>query len=76
MGIAGLEDQGPLLVHFGNKDFETKFRVLLENIAQWRATAGRVDSIDLRFSKQVVVNPETRATASSSGGANRAGKTH
>ena len=63
MGIIGLDDQGPLLVHFGNKDFDTKFRVLVENIAQWRATAGRVDSVDLRFSKQVVVNPESRAVA-------------
>jgi cell division protein FtsQ len=63
MGITGLDDQGPLLVHFGNKDFDTKFRVLVENIAQWRATAGRVDSVDLRFSKQVVVNPESRAVA-------------
>jgi len=61
--IAGLEDQGPILVHFGTKDFDTKFRVLLDNISQWRATAGRVDSIDLRFSKQVVVNPESRAVA-------------
>jgi cell division protein FtsQ len=75
MGIAGLEDQGPLLVHFGNKDFESKFRVLLDNIAQWRATAGRVDSVDLRFSKQVVVNPESRTTASSVGGPARVGKT-
>jgi cell division protein FtsQ len=63
MGITGLDDQGPVLVHFGNKDFDTKFRVLVDNIAQWRATAGRVDSVDLRFSKQVVVNPESRAVA-------------
>jgi cell division protein FtsQ len=65
MGIAGLDDQGPVLVHFGNKDFESKFRVLVDNMRQWRATAGRVDSIDLRFSKQVVVNPESKAAASS-----------
>jgi cell division protein FtsQ len=63
MGITGLEDQGPVLVHFGTKDFDTKFRVLVDNISQWRASAGRVDSIDLRFSKQVVVNPESRALA-------------
>jgi cell division protein FtsQ len=63
MGITGLDDQGPVLVHFGNKDFDTKFRVLVDNIAQWRATAGRVDSVDLRFSKQVVVNPEARVVA-------------
>jgi cell division protein FtsQ len=76
MGIAGLEDQGPLLVHFGNKDFESKFRVLVDNIAQWRATAGRVDSVDLRFSKQVVVNPETRTTASSAGSSAHPRRTH
>jgi cell division protein FtsQ len=63
MGITGLEEQGPVLVHFGTKDFDTKFRVLVDNISQWRASAGRVDSIDLRFSKQVVVNPESRAVA-------------
>jgi len=63
MGITGLDDQGPVLVHFGTKDFDTKFRVLVDNISQWRASAGRVDSIDLRFSKQVVVNPESRAVA-------------
>jgi cell division protein FtsQ len=63
MGITGLDDQGPVLVHFGTKDFDTKFRVLMENISQWRASAGRVDSVDLRFSKQVVVNPESRAVA-------------
>lgn len=63
MGITGLDDQGPVLVHFGTKDFDTKFRVLVENISQWRASAGRVDSVDLRFSKQVVVNPESRAVA-------------
>jgi cell division protein FtsQ len=63
MGITGLDDQGPVLVHFGAKDFDAKFRVLVENISQWRASAGRVDSVDLRFSKQVVVNPESRAVA-------------
>lgn len=62
MGLTGLDDQGPVLVHFGNKDFESKFRVFTENFAQWRASAGRVDSVDLRFSKQVVVNPESKAT--------------
>jgi cell division protein FtsQ len=62
MGLAGLDDQGPVLVHFGNKDFESKFRILMENFVQWRSSAGRVESVDLRFSKQVVVNPESKTT--------------
>jgi len=57
-GLPGLEGQYPIWVHFGNNDFVNKYRLLAENIAQWRASAGRVESVDLRFSKQVVVNPE------------------
>ena len=61
--LAGLGDQGqaPLQVRFGNSDFVNKYRLLIENIAHWRADVGRVDSVDLRFSRQVVVNPESEA---------------
>ena len=47
---------GAVLVHFGASDFGPRFRLLLENFAQWQSQAGRVASIDLRFKKQVVVN--------------------
>jgi cell division protein FtsQ len=57
-GLPGLEGQYPIWVHFGNSDFVKKYRLLAENLAQWRASAGRVESVDLRFAKQVVVNPE------------------
>ncbi len=52
-----------VLVHFGDADFVNKYRLFVENIAQWRASAGRVDSVDLRFARQVVVNPEGKTTA-------------
>jgi cell division protein FtsQ len=57
------QTDAPLLVHFGDGDFETKYRNLVENIGQWRATAGRVDSIDMRFSREAVVNPDTTPVA-------------
>ncbi len=60
---AGFGDQGPVLVHFGDDDFVNKFRLFTENIAQWRASAGRVESVDLRFARQVVVNPEAKTAA-------------
>jgi cell division protein FtsQ len=65
---------GPILVHFGNGDFQNKYRVLLENIGQWRATAGRVDSVDLRFNGQVVVNPESPAVTAKVSKAARPGR--
>jgi cell division protein FtsQ len=48
----------PILVHFGDSDFSNRYHLLAENVDQWRASAGRVDSVDLRFKRQVVVNPE------------------
>ena len=57
------QTESPLLVHFGDSDFEAKYRTLLENIGQWRATAGRVESVDLRFSREAVVNPDTTLLA-------------
>ena len=60
-GLPGLEDQAPIQVHFGDGDFGSKYRLLLDNIGQWRASAGRVESVDLRFARQVVVNPERDA---------------
>jgi cell division protein FtsQ len=65
--LAGLPDvaaasggRQSVLVHFGSSDFGGKFQLLLENFPQWSAAAGRVESIDLRFRGQVVVNPESK----------------
>ena len=55
----------PILVHFGNADFGSRYHLLAENIDQWRASAGSVDSVDLRFARQVVVNPESKTIAAS-----------
>jgi cell division protein FtsQ len=53
----------PILVHFGDSDFGNRYHLLAENIDQWRASAGSVDSVDLRFARQVVVNPELKTIA-------------
>jgi len=48
---------GPLVVDFGDHDFENRFQTLLKSIIQWRTSAGRIESIDLRFDGEAVVNP-------------------
>jgi cell division protein FtsQ len=61
--------QGPVLVHFGSGDFAAKFKLFLENFAQWAAAVsqGGVASVDLRFGQQVVVTPTGAAAAQPSG---------
>ncbi len=62
-GLAGGLDSQAVTVHFGQSDFTTKYRTLIENFSQWQASVGRVQSIDLQYSRQVVVNPDTSTTA-------------
>jgi hypothetical protein len=62
-GVVGAADGGPVLVHFGDGDFVNKFLLFADNIGQWRSSAGRVESVDLRFAHQVVVNPEAQTAA-------------
>jgi cell division protein FtsQ len=62
-GLASATDSQAVTIHFGNGDFTGKYRMLVENFAQWQANAGRVQSIDLQYSRQVVVNADSSATS-------------
>jgi cell division protein FtsQ len=48
----------PIVVHFGDSDFENRFYTVLHDYVKWRAEAGRVESVDLRFAGEAVVNPD------------------
>jgi cell division protein FtsQ len=61
MGLGGSD--APVLVHFGDSDFAGKYQTLVEDIAQWRAKAGPIESVDLRFSREAVVNQDTSVAA-------------
>jgi cell division protein FtsQ len=63
-GLARPNDPQAVTVHFGSGDFTGKYRMLVENFVQWQTNAGHVQSIDLQYSRQVVVNPDTNASVS------------
>ncbi len=62
-GIASASDPQALTIHFGTGDFTGKYRMVVENFAQWQANNGRVHSIDLQYAKQVVLNPDTTSAS-------------
>jgi len=64
-GIASASDPQALTIHFGSGDFTGKYRMVVENFAQWQASNGRVHSIDLQYAKQVVLNPDTTSASAS-----------
>lgn len=65
-GLAPGNQGQAITVHFGQNDFTGKYRLLVENFAQWQTNAGLVHSIDLQYSRQVVVNPDTSVPAAKS----------
>src|SRR5882724_9497451 len=62
-GIVNATDAQALTIHFGASDFTGKYRMVVENFAQWQASNGRVHSIDLQYAKQVVLNPDTTSAS-------------
>ena len=63
-GLAGPTDRQAVTIHFGASEFTGKYKMLVDNFLQWQANTGRVQSIDLQYSRQVVVNPDTSAGTS------------
>jgi len=60
-GLASAVDSQAVTIHFGSSDFTGKYKMLVDNFTQWQANAGHVLSIDLQYSRQVVVNPDGNA---------------
>ena len=60
-GLTSLNDSQAVTIHFGSSEFAGKFKMLVDNFSQWQANTGRVQSIDLQYARQVVVNPDTSA---------------
>ena len=62
-GIAAPNDAQAVSIQFGASDFAGKYRMVVDNFAQWQASNGRVRSIDLQYSRQVILNTDTSTGA-------------
>lgn len=49
---------GTMVVHLGAQDFLPRFKLYVAHIAEWRQQFQNVQSVDLRYEGQVVVNPD------------------
>ena len=49
---------GTMVVHLGGQDFLPRYKLYVSHIAEWRQQYQNVQSVDLRYEGQVVVNPD------------------
>jgi cell division protein FtsQ len=54
---------GTMVVHLGAQDFLPRYKLYVSHIAEWRQQFQNVQSVDLRYEGQVVVNPDKTAEA-------------
>jgi len=53
------DPHGAVLVHLGSSNFLEHFQVYVTHVQEWRSQFQRLDSVDLRYDHQVIVNPDS-----------------
>src|SRR6185312_14159280 len=55
------EGSGALLIHLGSSNFLDRYKLYLAHITEWRQQFQQLQSVDLRYDGQIVVNPDNAA---------------
>lgn len=61
--ITVADQQGTLLIHLGSSSYLERFSLYKAHIQEWRQQFQRLHSVDLRFDRQVILNPGSAAAA-------------
>ena len=65
---------GTMVVHLGASDFLPRYKLYVGHIAEWRQQFPNLQSVDLKFEGQVVVNPDKSPTSPSAPSATKSEK--
>jgi cell division protein FtsQ len=56
------DPSGAVLVHLGSGNFLNRYKIYVTHVAEWRQQFQKLDSVDLRYDRQIIVNPDTTLT--------------
>jgi cell division protein FtsQ len=57
------DPSGAVLVHLGSGNFLARYRIYVTHVAEWRQQFQKLDSVDLRYDRQIIVNPDSSLLA-------------
>jgi len=55
------DTHGAVLVHLGTSNFLERFRIYVAHVQEWRTQFAKLESLDLRYEHQMIVNPDSKA---------------
>src|ERR1700722_14927656 len=69
---------GDVLVHLGSVDYLNRYKIYVGHVKEWRQQFPKLESVDLRYDNQIVVNPDvqTPAAGQKKGSAREGGGVH
>jgi len=57
------DPQGAVLVHLGSSNYLDRYKIYVSHVQEWRQQFDKLESVDLRYDRQIVVNPDLRGMA-------------
>ncbi len=54
---------GDVLVHLGSSDYLRRYKIYVSHAQAWRQQFQKLESVDLRYDNQIIVNPDVQRTA-------------
>ena len=57
------DPNGALIVHLGSADYLERYKIYTRHVQEWRQQFNRLESVDLRFNGQVIVNADGRTSS-------------
>jgi cell division protein FtsQ len=54
------DPDGEVLVHLGSSNYLDRFKIYVAHLREWRQQFPKLESVDLRYDRQIIVNPDLR----------------
>lgn len=57
------DSTGGVLIHLGNGNYLQRYKIYMTHVEAWRQQFEKLDSVDLRYDGQIIVNPDLQGIA-------------
>ena len=59
--ISVADSEKSILIHLGDSNFLERFKIFKTHVQEWRQQYANLDSVDLRYDRQVILNPDSKS---------------
>ena len=64
--ITVADSQGAVVIHLGSTNYLERYKIYVGHVQEWRQQYPKLSSVDLRYERQVILNPDLRGEAADS----------